>query len=413
LSDEPLRCDVLIVGGGLVGSTLAHALAQIPLRTVLVEERDSSRLQQPSFDDRATALANGSQRILRGLDLWAGLGEAAEPITSIHISERGRFGASRIRAEEEKVPALGFTVENRILGGALWTALRGAQALTCLAPARLASLTVGTDGVSADVESGGSTRSIHAQLVVAADGIRSQVREILGITVDEDRYEQTAVIVNCETDAPHAGRAFERFTPTGPLAFLPLRDSRVSVVWTLDPDEADRVMQLADEAFRAELQSAFGYRLGQILRTGARAAYPLTRLRSASVTAERAVLVGNAAVSVHPVAGQGFNLALRDIAALAEMLAEERCVDSAADLGRSALLDRYQARRAGDQKRVATFTHGLIRLFGYEAAPLAITRGLGLMAFDLLPGAKGQVAKHTMGLTGRLSRLARGLRLVP
>ncbi len=412
MSAGTLQCDVLIVGGGLVGSTLAHALTQIPIRTVVVEERDPSRLEQPSFDDRATALANGSQRILQGLDLWAELAAAAEPIKSIHISERGRFGASRLRAEEEGVPALGYTVENRVLGGTLWPRLEAADGLVCLAPSQLDTLTIEEGGVSARVAVGGSSQAVEAKLVVAADGARSHVRGVLGIGAREDAYDQKAVVINCETERAHGGRAFERFTPTGPLAVLPLRDARVAVVWTLAPEEADRVIELQDEDFRRELQCAFGYRLGRIGRTGVRAAYPLSRVQSTSLTANRAVLVGNAAVSLHPVAGQGFNLALRDIAALAETLADACRGGAAADPGAADLLDGYRAWRASDQRRVAAFTHGLVRLFGYEAAPLAMTRGLGLMAFDLLPGAKGSLARHTMGLTGRLSRLARGLPLV-
>ena len=413
MSSDALECEVLIVGGGLVGSTLAHALAQVSIRTVLVEERDPARLEQPSFDDRATALANGSQRILQGLGLWRELAAAAEPIKSIHISELGHFGASRILAEEEGVAALGYTVENRTLGEVIWSRLREADALVCETPARLNTLTMCERDVGAEIEIGGDRREIRAKLVVAADGARSQVRGALGIGAREDAYEQKAVIVNCETEIAHAGRAFERFTPSGPLAFLPLRQSRVAVVWTLDPEEAERMIGLEDGAFRRDLQRAFGYRLGRIQRAGSRVAYPLTRVRSIAVTANRAVLVGNAAVSLHPVAGQGFNLALRDIAALAEMLSEAHRAGAGADLGGAKVLGGYEAWRVSDQRRVAAFTHGLVRLFGYDTAPLAVTRGLGLMVFDLLPGAKGRLARQTMGLTGRVSRLARGLPLLP
>ena len=413
MSRDRLECDVLIVGGGLVGSTLAHALAQASIRTVLLEERDPDRLEQPSFDDRVTALANGSQRILEGLGIWAALSASAVPIESIHISERGRFGTTRILAEEEGVPALGYTIENRVLGKAIWPELLAFESVVCEAPARLDSLTIEEDEVVATLAAGGRPKEVRAKLAVAADGARSQVRQALGIVAREDTYDQEAVIVNCETEVAHAGRAFERFTPAGPLAFLPLRESRVAVVWTLDPAEADRVIGLGDAEFRRELQTAFGYRLGLIERAGSRAAYPLTRVRSTAVTARRTVLVGNAAVSLHPVAGQGFNLALRDIAALAEMLSDAHCGEEGTDPGDPRLLDGYEAWRAADQRRIATFTHGLVRLFGYESRPLAVTRGLGLMAFDLLPGAKRRLARHTMGLTGRLPRLARGLPLVP
>jgi len=406
--------DVLIVGGGLAGSALAHALAQTPLSTVVVEARDPSQLGQPSFDGRATALANGSQRILKSLGLWSQVEAEAEPIRSIHVSERGRFGAARIRASDEGVPALGFTLENRILGAALWQALSAADGFTSLAPAELTSLNIGGDRVEADIETARSRVSIVAKIVVAADGANSFVRRELGIATHEDDYDQQAVILNCTTEIAHEGRAFERFTPDGPLAFLPLSGDRVAVVWTLSHDEACRVADLDDDKFRCELQAAFGYRLGHITRTGSRSAYPLARIRSASVTGPRAVLIGSAAVNLHPVAGQGFNLALRDVAALAEIFTDRlRDRDASIDPGSPDTLERYELWREQDQKAVSALTHGLIRLFGYGALPLSAARGIGLMAFDLVPGAKAELAKHTMGLSGRLSRLARGLPLLP
>lgn len=407
------ECDVLIVGGGLVGSTLAHALAQIPVSAVLVEERDPGRLEAAGFDDRSTALAGGSRRILDGLGLWDGVAGEAEPIRTIHISERGRFGASRLLASREGVPALGYTVENRVLTGAVWPKILAADAVTCLAPGRLEDVEVEASGVTARVSTGGSIRTIRSRLLVAADGARSRVRSALGIGVREDDYGQKGVILNCETEVPHRGRAFERFTPTGPLAMLPLGRGRVSVVWTLPREEGDRIGALEDGPFRDALQRAFGYRLGRIRQVGVRSAWPLHRVRADALTATRAVLVGNAAFSLHPVAGQGLNLALRDIAALSELICDARREDADADPGAEALLDRYAEWRAGDQRRVAGFTHGLMRLFTMGGAPLAVSRGLGLMAFDLVPGAKRWLARQAMGLGGRVSRLARGLRLSP
>ena len=407
------ECDVLIVGGGLVGSTLAHALAQIPVSAVLVEERDPGRLEEPGFDDRSTALAGGSRRILEGLGLWDDVAGEAEPIRTIHISERGRFGASRLLASQEGVPALGYTVENRVLSGAVWPKVLGDEAVTCLAPGSLEDFEVEASGVTARISTGGSTRTIRSRLLVAADGARSRVRGALGIGVREDDYGQKGVILNCETEVPHRGRAFERFTPTGPLAMLPLGRGRVSVVWTLPREAGDRIGALDDERFRDALQRAFGYRLGRIRQVGVRSAWPLHRVRADALTATRAVLVGNAAFSLHPVAGQGFNLALRDIAALAELICDARREDADADPGAEALLDRYAEWRAADQRRVAGFTHGLMRLFTIDSAPLAVSRGLGLMAFDLVPGAKRWLARQAMGFGGRVSRLARGLRLSP
>ena len=370
MGHDKLEADVLIVGGGLAGSTLAHALALTSLTTVLVEARDPAQLEQPSFDGRATALANGSQRILASLGLWGQVAADAEPIRSIHISEYGRFGAARIHAQEEGVPALGYTLENRLLGGALWRALDAASGFTCLAPAKLSSLTVGEERVEAEVTTAQQRLSLVAKVVVAADGANSQVRRELAIDTHEDRYEQQAVILNCATEIPHAGRAFERFTPDGPLAFLPLSANRVAVVWTLSHEQANRVAALEDDVFGRELQAAFGYRLGRITRVGSRTAYPLARLRSATVIGSRAVLIGSAAVNLHPVAGQGFNLALRDVASLAETFTEHLDGQLVADdPGSAAVLHRYQQWRRQDQKAVAALTHGLIRLFGYGALP--------------------------------------------
>ncbi|NIW23557.1 MAG: 2-octaprenyl-6-methoxyphenyl hydroxylase [Gammaproteobacteria bacterium] len=409
-----LNADVVIIGGGLAGSALAHALAKTPLSVTIVEARDPRQLQQPSFDDRATALANGSKRILDTLGLWNEVGHEAEPITSIHISERGRFGAARIVAAEEGVVALGYLLENRVLGAALWQALSHAERFTAVAPAQLKSLESGLETAVVCVEADGREIEIRTKLVVAADGTQSQVRTLLGIEALEDDYAQQAVILNCRTEIPHRGRAFERFTTDGPIAFLPLAHERVAAVWTLPQTEAERVMQLDDPAFTAELQDAFGYRLGRLTKVGRRTAYPLMRLRSESLVAERTVLIGSAAVNLHPVAGQGFNLALRDVAALAEVLSDALADSgSAADPGAHASLERYQHWRVRDQERVAAFTHGLIRFFGQASVPLEISRGLGLMLFDLIPGAKAGLARHTMGLSGRLSRLARGLPLLP
>ncbi len=414
MSATELCADVVIIGGGLAGSALAHALSTTPLSVTLVEARDPAQLQQPSFDDRATALANGSKRILDTLGLWDEVSRHATPITSIHISERGRFGAARIIADEEGVAALGYLLENRVLGKALWDSLSRAERFTAVAPAQVQSLEPGPDAVVVHAEKDGQALEIRAKLVVAADGTQSQVREVLGIEAVEDDYAQHAVILNCQTDVPHRGRAFERFTTDGPIACLPMTNDRVAAVWTLPQAEAERVMQLDDEAFARELQHAFGHRLGRLTKVGRRSAYPLMRLRSESLVAERTVLIGSAAVNLHPVAGQGFNLALRDVAALAEVLSDAMlATDCKADPGADTSLQRYERWRIRDQERVAAFTHGLIRFFGKPSTPLEISRGLGLMLFDLIPGAKAGLARHTMGLSGRLSRLARGLPLLP
>jgi len=437
-------CDVLIAGGGAVGSALACALGELPLDVVLVEAQQAELLAQPSFDARVTALANGSQQILSGLSLWRDLAGYVESIRSIHISERGRFGAARIHAREEHVPALGYTVENQTLGRVLWERLKRSQRLTVLAPAKVVALKHEPDHVAVTVERAGAAETVRAKLVVAADGVRSAVRAALGVATSEDDYEQCAVVFNCSTEARLDGRAFERFSDRGPIALLPLAGGRGAVIWTLPEDEAEGVAALPADAFRAELQNAFGHRLGKFTRIGERHLYPLARVASESIHGPRAVLIGDAALRLHPVAGQGFNLALRDIATLAEVIADGvraaptamdggsaanagegmdargRATQGAVagsnsrptDVGAAELLERYATWRAADRGRVSSFTHGLIQLFGESAPGMGLGRGLGLMAFDLLPGAKALLARQTMGKAGRLPRLARGLPLV-
>ena len=342
MSSSGFDCDALIIGGGLVGSVLATAFSRAKLRTVLIEARDPKELGQASFDDRSVALANGSQRILDGLGLWEALVSDAEPIRSIHISERGRFGVSRILATEEGVPALGYTLENRVLTNAIWIDLSGEKYFTCIAPAQLKKITWNADAVKANVSLADGNQTITGRLLVAADGARSSVRKALSIDMMEEKYSQNAVVLNIKTEVHHNGRAFERFATDGPLALLPLSRSRTAVVWTRPEEELGRSMSLDEIAFRDELQDAFGHRLGKLTRIGARSSYPLARVRSKQRVGDRAVLVGNAAVSLHPVAGQAFNVALRDVAVLTEIINEERASQGLqADIGGSELLARY------------------------------------------------------------------------
>lgn len=405
------HCDALIVGGGLVGSALAVALAQLPISTILIESRDPGRLEQPSFDARVTALANGSQRILAGLGLWETIRGQVQPITEIQISEQGQFGAARIVARREGVAALGYTLENRVLGAALWQALAHAPRSTVIAPAALIGFEVSGDSLSVLIERAGRQQTVHTRLLIAADGANSIVRSALAIPAESDDYGQSALVFNCEIERPLAGRAFERFTPEGPLAILPLPGGRAGVVWTMRHNAIEHLHLQSDAALRSALDRAAGGRLGQIRKIGRRVVHPLQRVRSARVVAERTALVGNAAVSLHPVAGQGFNLALRDLAALAELIADA-LTSGDGDIGGADVLARYADWRRRDQSVVAGFTHGLIRLFGLKVPGLGILRGVGLAAFDVLPGAKSMLARHTMGRAGRLPRLACGRSLL-
>jgi 2-octaprenyl-6-methoxyphenol hydroxylase len=397
------RCDVAIAGGGMVGLSLAAALGKLPFDVAVIEPVAPQADQQPSFDSRTTALSNGSRRVLEGIGAWSGIASQATPIRRIHVSERGSFGTAVLTAEEQHVAALGHTIENRLLGRALHDRVAASPSIR-LVHARVATLEAGTDSIGLTTDAGerGETR-----LLVAADGAQSVVRAALGIEASNSDYGQHAIIAHVETTRFHDYTAYERFTPAGPLAVLPIGEGRSAVVWTLAPAAASRALGLDDTAFLAELQAAFGLRLGRFTRVGKRHSYPLALTQAERLTAPRAAILGNAAQALHPVAGQGFNLALRDVAMLAEFLAEA----PGGDPGAASLLERYAAWRMPDRRAVIRFTDALVRGFGLPFAPIRHARGQGLVLFDLLRPVKHEFARRTMGLAGRQPRLVRGLPL--
>ncbi|HRP87190.1 MAG TPA: 2-octaprenyl-6-methoxyphenyl hydroxylase, partial [Gammaproteobacteria bacterium] len=316
--------DVVIAGGGMVGGSLAVALASLPLRTLVIEALPPSAAAQPSYDDRATAISASSRRILEGIGCWSALAGAAAPIRAVHVSERGAFGATRLRAAEQGLPSFGHVVENRALGVALWERMNAESRLSTWTPARVVGATQDEERVRVQVERDAAAPvEVSARLLVAADGARSPLRTMAGIAHEARDYGQAAVIANVTPAIDHGGTAFERFTPSGPLAVLPLTKGRVTIVWTLPPADAQAVLALDDAGFLAALQAAFGYRLGGFRKAGRRASYPLSLVQAQAWHAGRIALVGNAAHGIHPVAGQGFNLGLRDAAALAELLARQ------------------------------------------------------------------------------------------
>ncbi len=402
--------DVLIVGGGLVGASLACALGETRLRVGLVEAVALRSESQPSYDERVIALSWGSRLILAGMGVWPAVAREAEPIREIHISDRGHFGFARLDCEAQGTEALGYVVPARVLGRALYErlAVQGRIELSC--PARLAELQVVPDAVEARIDFAGETRALRARLLVAADGGQSSIREREGLAAWQWEYGQTAVIATLTPERPRAGLAFERFTDSGPLAMLPMTEGRYSVVWTARDAEAPELLALGEGAFLARLQERFGYRLGRLGRLGQRAQYPLRLLQAKHPVGDRLALIGNAAHSLHPVAGQGFNLGLRDVAELAEILAEVSV--SGGDPGSAEALQRFADARRWDQRTSALITDGLARLFASPLFPLAALRNTGLLALDLLPGLKPGVARQFMGMRGRLPRLSRGLPLV-
>lgn len=418
--------DVAIVGGGMVGASLALALAATPLSVALVEGVDPAAAQpQPSFDDRTTALGNGTRRILESLGAWDAMRPHAAPIRSIHVSDAGRFGFARLEAAQQRVDAFGYVVVNRVIGQALWAQLAAARSLLRCMPARAAGgelLDAGAcRGVRIEPQPGSTApalpSALRARLVVAADGAQSPLRAALGIDATVEDYEQVAVIANVSADRPHGDVAYERFTTTGPLALLPLASGDWGLVWTLAPARAEAALGWDDARFLRELQACFGWRAGRFTRVGRRASYALRLLRAARTTAPRAVLIGNAAQALHPVAGQGFNLGLRDAATLAELLAERaaaaRAAGQAFDAGAPELLAEFALRRDADRDGVTRFTDGLVRMFADARPGVGLARDLGLLLFDLSPTAKAALSKVSWGFAGRTPRLARGLPLAP
>jgi 2-octaprenyl-6-methoxyphenol hydroxylase len=402
--------DILIVGGGLVGASLACALSDSRLTVGMIEAATPPLSEQPSFDDRTLALAYGSRRIFDGLGVWSAIARrGAAPIKRIHISDRGRFGATRLQARDAGIDALGYVVSAPVLGTSLYQAIGGRSNLQVISPANVRSVEVGDETARVRVNIGGAEQELHARLVVAADGANSPIREAAGIEASRIEYGQTAIVSAVVTECAHEGTAYERFTESGPLALLPAGSDYCAVVWTVAANRVETVRAWDDETFRAELQNAFGGRLGRFLRVAKRQVHPLALTRVREHARQRLVIVGNAAHTVHPVAGQGFNLGLRDIATLAEVLLE---ADAAGrDIGGFDVLRRYTNWRTRDNKVVSTLTHSLIRIFSNDYWPVACVRDAGLVAVDLLPPVKRELIRVTSGLAGRLPRLACGLPL--
>jgi 2-octaprenyl-6-methoxyphenol hydroxylase len=397
------RFDVAIVGGGMVGASLAVALEGVGVRSALIEAVPYGAASHPSFDERTTALSNGSRRILETLGVWSEVSGDATPIARIHVSDRGHFGFARIDAREQGLAALGYVVPNRALGAALWSRLRRSADLTVFSPAKVAAVEVGEPLIELNVADTDSANTrVSARLVVAADGAESAVRGAFGVAAEVRDYGQTAVITTVLPRKFHEHVAYERFTADGPLALLPLADGRCTLVLTLTRTLAETAMAWSDEEFLKELQRRFGFRLGRFLKVGRRAAYPLSLTRAQRTSAGRCIIVGNAAQGLHPVAGMGFNLGLRDVASLAELIADHR-----EDL--DGLSAAYDVWRAGDRREIIAFTDALVRLFANPLRPVQGARNLGLLAFDLLPPAKAALSSLSIGAAGRIPKLARGV----
>lgn len=390
---------VIIVGGGMAGATLALAISHLTqgkLPVHLVEAIAPGSHHHPGFDARAIALAAGTCQQLARVGIWQAIARCATPISTVHVSDRGHAGFVTLDAQDYHLEALGQVVELHDIGQRLFTLLQNAPGVTLHCPDRVSSFTRNEQQVSVTLESG---ELIIGQLLVAADGSRSDMGEQLGILWQKTPYHQAAVIANVTTSVPHQGRAFERFTEHGPLAMLPMSQGRCSLVWCHPLEKQQQVAGWSDERFCHELQKAFGWRLGRIEHAGKRSVYPLTLTNASSPVSHRAVLVGNAAQTLHPIAGQGFNLGMRDVMTLAETLAEAWAKQK--DVGCYPVLTRYRHQRQADKSATIGVTDGLVHLFANRWAPLVVGRNIGLMAMELFTPARDVLAQRTLGWVAR------------
>ena len=398
--------DIVIVGGGMVGISLALLLAQqhAEWKVLLLEaqayEQSDQHESRPSFDSRSTALSWSSRKIFSAAGLWSALQSHVSEIKKIHVSDRGHVGLTRISAEEAGVEALGYVIENRWIGAVLLEQL-GATSVEVIAPERVAKVVAMKSKVRIDLENSGET--IQTSLLVIADGANSKTAQKLGIHSDQQPYGQQGIIANIAVQNPHCGVAYERFTDQGPMAMLPLSDCdglpRCALVWTQTPERAAQLMAASDDDFLQALQESFGYRLGIVEKVGERIAYPLALTTASEQVRRNVVVLGNAAHSLHPVAGQGFNLSLRDVATLADVLGAAKT--AAFDFASLETLEHYQQQQVADQQKTLLFSDNLPKLFAQPSSLMALGRNSGLVMMDLLPSLRGRFANFGMGMANK------------
>lgn len=413
-SESELDYDLVIIGGGMVGASLACALGNHPLKIAMVEAYSQEMNTPPSYDDRAIALSYGTSQIFRTLGIWDQLSSKVTSIKHIHVSDRGHMGVTRIDHGEQNVDALGYVITARDLGQVLYNTFTDYNNLHMLKPAQLTELSFSDNQADAIItfnqdSPDAETKVLGTKLLVAADGGNSSVRQLLNIDAQQFDYQQTAITANISVSQAHNNVAYERFTTQGPLALLPMQDQRCSLVWTRQSDNVESIMAMPDQEFLQQLQAEFGGRLGQFTQVGKRSTYPLKLLKANAQVQKRVALIGNAAHTLHPIAGQGFNLGMRDVATLAQIIVEEQKAER--DIGLLGALQPYQQWRQQDHQRIIGFTDNLVKIFSNRFAPLALARNLGLVATDVIPPLKHLLAKHTMGMAGKLPKLARGLPL--
>ncbi|OEY96113.1 ubiquinone biosynthesis protein UbiH [Acinetobacter proteolyticus] len=401
-----MQQQVIIVGGGMVGLSLALMLAKANIAVKLLEavkypnyDDENVAPYHSSFDARNTALSRRSVQIYQKLGLWEALQQHATPILQVHITEQGSFGKARLVAEQEKVESFGQVIENAWLGRVLLTQVRQQPLIELIDGVQVTSLTQDADQVQIEaMRNGEYIHSLKSKLVIAADGRDSFCRQAIGVGVDEHDYDQVAIVTTVQTSKPHQHVGFERFSALGPLALLPLPgEYRRSVVWPVKKGtEAEWLGEENDQHFLDALQETYGDRAGKFEKTGKRFSYPLAQVLAHKQAVGRVVLMGNAAHTIHPVAGQGFNLCLRDADVLVRFLMEQLAKSD--DIGAPENLLAYEQSRLKDQQRVIKFCDSVVRGFSNQNPILKLLRNTGLIAFDVIPGVKPLVANYAMGL---------------
>ena len=395
--------ELVVVGGGLVGLSLGIATAQAGLHTLVVDREDPAATLAETFDGRASAIAYGSQQILAGLGIWAKLASDAAPILEIRVADDSAPLFLHYDHREVGDHPLGWIVENIVLRRALLERVSELPHLAHAAPKSVAGVERGAAGALVRLA---DHHAIRARLVAAADGKTSPLRKAAGIRTIEWSYPQTGIVATVQHERPHRGVAVEHFLPAGPFAILPLTGNRSSIVWTERAELAPRILAMSAADFADELRRRFGDFLGTVEPMGPRWSYPLAFLHAENYAAERLALVGEAAHVIHPIAGQGLNLGLRDVAALAEVLVDARRLGL--DIGEPNVLRRYERWRRLDNWMLAAVTDTLNRLFSNAIPPVKLARDLGLATVNQLPPLKRLFMRHAMGVVGDQPRLVRG-----
>ncbi len=407
--------DIVIIGGGLVGASLALLLARVlpQKQIVLLEARPFPGADQPSqesspagFDQRSTALSPSSADLFADLGLWDSLRAQASPIRQIQVSDRGQFGAARFGPEDNDGKPLGYVVSNRVLGRSLLDRLQNTANIDARAPVEVESLKPVRHGMQVNFSCGKQRDNLRASLAIIADGAGSPLAASLGVSSHSKDYGQCALIANVSYEQPHRGRAFERFTQLGPLALLPLpgeAQTESALIWTRPLDRLAEVQAWSDDEFLRELQREFGYRLGHFTRVSKRSVYPLALQLAGEQVRSSLVLMGNAAHSLHPVAGQGFNLALRDGARLAQTLATGEARGLA--LGDLKLLQAYEQQQKNDQAATVGLSDSFIRIFATGQPAIVAGRNLGLLSLELIGGWRETFLSQMAGRSQARARL--------